>query len=147
MNIVDILRQQHQLLRELLQHTESDRSQFEELRRQMLVHDRNEEAAFLAVLKKKGAVRDKALESSEKHRVIEWMLGTLSDFPQQDERWPIKLTVLAEFCRQQLDEQERNIFPEAFKHLTSCEMKSMAEEYQLHYKQQLEAFRAPDRAE
>ena len=126
MNIFEALTQHHDTLRALFDKTASDSSFFQELKKHLQIHHKNEEKILYDVLKTKEPTRKDAIEAVEEHHVIEFLLLELENFPRDHERWAIKLEVLEEYTRHHLREEETEIFPEGAKVLRTSEAEDMA---------------------
>ena len=126
MNIFDALTQHHDTLRSLFDKAASDSSVFQELKKHLQVHHKNEEKILYDVLKTKEPTRKDAIEAVEEHHVIEFLLLELENFPRDHERWAIKLKVPEEYTRHHLKEEEAEIFPEGAKFLSTSEAEDMA---------------------
>jgi len=126
MNIFEVLTQHHDTLRALFDKTAKDSSVFQELKKHLQVHHKNEEKILYDVLKTKEPTRKDAIEAVEEHHVIEFLLLELENFPRDHERWTIKLEVLEEYTRHHLKEEETEIFPEGARVLSTSEATEMA---------------------
>jgi hypothetical protein len=129
MNIFEALTKHHDTMRELFDKTSLDSSIFKELKNHLQVHHKNEEKILYDVLKTNEQTRKDAIEAVEEHHVIEFLLLELENFPQDHERWAIKLEVLEEYTRHHFNEEETEIFPEGARVLKTSEAKEMAVQF------------------
>lgn len=126
MNIFEALTKHHDTMRALFDKTASDSSVFQDLKNHLQVHHKNEEKILYDALKTKEQTRKDAIEAVEEHHVIEFLLLELENFPQDHERWAIKLEVLEEYTRHHFKEEETEIFPEGAQVLNANEAEEMA---------------------
>lgn len=138
MNIFETIEAHHDVLRNLFEKALSDPANFDELNKNLRVHHENEEQILLQALARQEKLRDEALESIEEHRIIEWMLIDLKDFPREDERWRIKLEILQEFTEHHLEEEEEDLFKDGRKLLPGDRTEEMGNLFDLRKNQQLE---------
>lgn len=126
MNIFEALTKHHDTMRELFDKAAANSNLFEDLKNHLRVHHRNEEKILYDVMKTKGPTRKDAIEAVEEHHVIELLLVELENFPQDHERWAIKLEVLEEYTKHHFKEEETEVFPEGAKVLNTAEAEDMA---------------------
>jgi hemerythrin-like domain-containing protein len=125
MGIFEVLRQDHEMMRQLFKRIRKDRGIFEELKKHLEVHHRNEEKILYDLMVTKKETRKDSMEAVEEHRVIDLLLRGLEDFPRDHERWPIKFEVFQEYTEHHFKEEEDDIFPSGAKVLVEAEMRDM----------------------
>ncbi len=119
MDIVDVLIEHHQVLRQLGQQAESDPAAFDEFIHHLVVHHTMEEKYFYDLLEQVTAARHASLEAVNEHHIIELILKDAEGFPRDHERFAIKAEGLGEYTAHHLDEEELEIFPLARQLLTA----------------------------
>jgi hypothetical protein len=113
MNITDALTAHHATLRHLYIQSQSDPQTFSEFIRHLIVHHTMEEKYFYDLLQEKAAGRHDALEAVNEHHIIEMIIKDAETFPEDHERFPIKIEGLGEYTTHHLDEEEMEVFPAA----------------------------------
>jgi hypothetical protein len=125
MNITDALTAHHATLRQLYTQSKSDPKVFEEFIRHLIVHHTMEEKYFYDLLQEKTEGRHDALEAVNEHHIIELIIKDAETFPQDHERFPIKVEGLGEYTNHHLDEEEMEVFPAAQPLFTQEELTSL----------------------
>ena len=113
MGIFDLLREEHDRIREMLQVVMSEQkkgSDFEQLRVQIEVHMEGEEEHIYPDIRAAG-LKDETLTALEGHHIAKILLGELEDMSDREEAWIPKFRVLAEQMEHHLLWEEREMFP------------------------------------
>jgi hemerythrin-like domain-containing protein len=121
--LFDLLRQDHEKIRDLLKKIEKSTSTQVEIRKEffttleqeLLIHMEAEERFFYTALEQHDESRARALISYEEHQVVRTIIGAFNGLAVDDERWPAKLKVLSQQIRQHADEEEHELFKMAKK--------------------------------
>lgn len=75
-------------------------------------------------------VREMVPEAYEEHHVVELVLAELPEVDPEDERFEAKVTVLSELVDHHVEEEEKEMFPAAEKHLDADALAELAEQMQ-----------------
>jgi hemerythrin superfamily protein len=121
MNAFQLLKEDHQKVSGLFQQIEptTERAEktrtelFEQLKQNLDVHARIEEAIFYPSIKKAAETREVVLEGFEEHHVIKMLLKELEAIPVDTEQWTAKLKVLQENVEHHVEEEEGEMFQKA----------------------------------
>lgn len=123
MNLIDLIKRDHDTLRQMLEKLDSTteravktrRTQFERVRQELVVHAHVEEAVLYTAIRDRPETHDMTLEGYEEHHVINVMLDELGRLPVDTEAWGAKIGVLREIVEHHLEEEERDLFPQVRK--------------------------------
>ncbi len=140
MTIVEALKKHHDEIRDLFKEVKKEPKKYEVLKKHLIVHHENEELFLLNKLKEKSDLRDDSLESIEEHHALDLLLDDLDDFPEDHERWMVKLGILQEFTEHHLEEEEEDLFPNADERFTKDEMNELGEKFTQEKEKQLNAW-------
>jgi hemerythrin superfamily protein len=118
MSILDLLKQDHKEVSELLSEMSetTDRAAkkrqqlFSECKTALMAHSHAELQAFYKPLMKDGDDEDALLEAQVEHEVVERLLEDISATEPTDEKWLAKITVLKELVEHHVEEEESEIF-------------------------------------
>jgi len=117
------------LINELLSTSMNAKSQRKKLlgnlKEELQLHEKIEEEEVYPVLEKKKNLKDITLEAYQEHHIVDVLLDELESLDFKDENWKAKLTVLQENLQHHIEEEEKEIFPEAEKTLTMKELNLM----------------------
>jgi hemerythrin-like domain-containing protein len=112
---------------------------FAQLKTELDVHTRIEEAILYPVLKDLDETHDITLESYEEHAVVKRLLAELDKMPKDREEWGAKLKVLQENVEHHVEEEETDMFPRARKILSDEEVEALGERLEKAKEQQVRA--------
>ena len=137
MLIYDVLKKDHQVVKDLLEKMEatsetaskSRKDLLEKLRTELIPHARAEERVLYNTLKDIETTKDIALEAYEEHEAAEALLRELEAMSTDDERWSAKLSVLKENLEHHIEEEEDQLFSDAKQVLAVEEAQMMAEAF------------------
>ncbi|WP_418960799.1 hemerythrin domain-containing protein [Streptomyces tritici] len=88
----------------------------DEVIRELTTHAWIEERVFYPAARETAPeTTDHVLESVEEHHTVLWMLSELRGLDPKDERFDAKMTVLMEYVRHHVEEEEKEWFPEVRK--------------------------------
>jgi hemerythrin-like domain-containing protein len=127
MYITQALTDHHQVLRQLYQASQSDPSRFEEFVRHLIVHHTMEERYFYDLMEQISEGRHDALEAVNEHHIIELIIKDAEGFPQEHDKFTIKIEGLGEYTSHHLDEEENEIFPTAPQLFTDDEANTLGD--------------------
>ena len=144
MNALDLLKQQHDEVDELIADIEETddgemKAQlFEELADKLAAHSKIEEEIFYpAVMDKQ--TEEKLLESAEEHLAIKRVLADLLDLDVEDEHFDAKLSVMKEQIEHHArEEEEGELFPKVEKLLSADELEGLGNEMLVRFDELLD---------
>ena len=121
MNAIDLLTQDHDSVKELLEQLEStDESStskredlFKRIKSEMQTHEAIEEEIFYPALKEHSEAKQVVLEGFEEHDVVDRLMGELTELPYDHERWGAKAKVMKENIEHHIEEEEGEMFEKA----------------------------------
>lgn len=147
MDAVELLKQDHENVKKLLKQydempdgqPERKRALAETIIRELMVHERIEEEIFYPAFKAGADSEGKELiaESKEEHHVVDLIIEELQAVDLDDEQFDAKFTVLKENVEHHIEEEEKEMFPDAKKRMGK-RLAALGEEMQ-QYKEQLQA--------
>lgn len=117
MNALDLLKEDHDVLKKYLEMAEEDghdlhdkRDLITRIASHFRQHEDIEEQIFYPALKQHPKGKDIVLEGYQEHHVVDILLRELEAMPPQDERWQAKLKVLKENVEHHIEEEEGEMF-------------------------------------
>ena len=121
MDGLKLLKEDHDRFKKLLKEGEdtTERARvgrsklFQDLKRQLEIHERMEEEVLYPALKKHPKAKDIVLEGYEEHHVADVLVGEIADTDPGDERWGAKFKVLKESLEHHIEEEEGEMFTKA----------------------------------
>ena len=121
MNAFQLLKEDHQKVSGLFQQIEptTERAEktrtelFAQLKQELDIHARIEEAIFYPSIKRAAETREVVLEGFEEHHVIKMLLKELEAMPVDTEQWTAKIKVLQENVEHHVEEEEGEMFQKA----------------------------------
>jgi len=139
-NIFDILREEHVVMRALVQRAEENTDKDsrkllrDDLKLLLLPHAKGEESALYPEMEKTERLRLDALEAVDEHQLIDRALETLeANLEGDDDEWKAAAQVLRETVFHHLAEEEEKTFPEAEKAFDAARKEELAEVYRHAY--------------
>lgn len=135
MNAIELLKEDHQKVKELLESaTETDdkseqKRLFKEIKTELDTHARIEESIFYPAVEEHEELEDMVLESLEEHRQVKTMLRELSRVTAGSGKFKAKLKVLKDDVEHHaIEEEEGKLFPKVQKAFNSQELEELGEE-------------------
>jgi hemerythrin superfamily protein len=115
-NPVEMLKSDHRKVQQLFSQFESaDERQkgelFQQIAIELQVHTRIEEELFYPAVKKMDS--EMALEAEEEHNIVDWIIGQMKKLSPGDENYDARFTTLKENVQHHIEEEEKEMFPEA----------------------------------
>jgi hemerythrin-like domain-containing protein len=125
MDAVKMLKDDHKKVKDLFRQFEKARSAdrkkkiAEEAMHELTVHAEIEEEIFYPAAKAKADKEGKELvaEAVEEHHVVKMLIGELQALTEVDEQYEAKFTVLIENVEHHIEEEEKEMLPDAKKTL------------------------------
>lgn len=144
MNIIALLKQDHKKVKELLtsisnttkRAVKKRKKLFEQIKAELKLHEKIEEALFYPPLKKHSETKDLTFESYEEHALVDYLLTQLEKEEYDADEWAAKISVLKENVEHHIKEEEKKLFPRVKKVISTTELKNMAEKAEQIKKQQ-----------
>jgi len=90
---------------------------FKEIAQELKVHTTIEEEVFYPAIKKMDS--EMALEAEEEHNIVDWIIAQMKKLSPGDENYDAKFTTLKENVEHHIEEEEKEMFPEAEEKLGS----------------------------
>ena len=125
-NAIDLLREDHQKVKDLFQHFEGIESGDKKeivatTLHELAIHTSVEEEIFYPAARKALEEADEETdlidEAWEEHHVVKLLAAELKKMRASDERYDAKFTVLAESVKHHIEEEEGELFPKLEGHL------------------------------
>ncbi len=121
MNAITLLTSDHDKVKKMLNEGESTTERgvktrtelFQELKAELMIHERIEEEIFYPALKSHPKAKDIVLEGYEEHHVVDEIMGELEATPVTDETWGAKFLVMKENIEHHIEEEEGEMFKQA----------------------------------
>jgi len=133
MNALDLLKEDHKKLKQMLAQTldaherDARAELIEQVRSELVVHERMEEEVFYPALKSHERAKDIVLEGFEEHHVADVLLDELLEVPEETDLWHAKVKVLQENLEHHIEEEEGEMFKIARKVLEPGELDRLGE--------------------
>jgi len=123
-NAVELLKSDHAKVKQLFAQFEAageDEKRkgdlFKQIAQELKVHTTIEEEIFSPAVKKMDS--EMALEAEEEHNIVDWVIAQMKKLSPGDENYDAKFTTLKENVEHHIEEEEKEMFPEAEEKLGS----------------------------
>ena len=132
MDALELLKQDHAKVKELLEHAE-DAEQgkernaiFDKIKNELETHARIEESVFYPAVQKHEELKDMVLESLEEHKQVKTLLREMDNLSKDSEKFEPKLKVLKENVEHHAEEEEEGkMFPKVRKLFNAQELQDL----------------------
>ena len=106
---------------------------FEQIRDALTVHAKIEEEVFYPAVKaaRSEEAKDDVREATEEHRIVKTLLSELDRMKPADEQYDAKMKVLMESVEHHAEEEEKEMFKQARKHLSEDRLEMLGEEMEI----------------
>ena len=106
---------------------------FEQIRDALTVHAKIEEEVFYPAVKaaRSEEAKDEVREATEEHRIVKTLLSELDRMKPSDEQYDAKMKVLMESVEHHAEEEEKEMFKQARKHLSQDRLEMLGEEMEI----------------
>ena len=135
MDALELLKQDHTKVKELLEKAESaeqgkERTAiFEKIKTELETHARIEEDVFYPAVQKNEELKDMVLESIEEHKQVKTLLREMDNLSKDSEKFEPKLKVLKENVEHHAEEEEEGkMFPKVRKLFSATELQELGAE-------------------
>lgn len=139
MDIIALLKDDHDNLKDLMEKVGKTTTRAEKARREgaarclaeLLPHMRFEEAVLYPTVKERADQEGKDLtdEAVVEHAAALELLKKLDDIATDDEMWKAHFTVFKESVEHHIEEEQDDLFPKAKKLISRAELEAMGEAY------------------
>jgi hemerythrin superfamily protein len=115
-NPVELLKADHQKVKGLFSQFESAGEDqkpdiFKQIVTELQVHTKIEEEIFYPAVKKVDS--EIAVEAEEEHNIVDWIISQMKKLKPDDEHYDAKFSTLKENVQHHIEEEEKEMFPEA----------------------------------
>jgi hemerythrin superfamily protein len=130
---IELLQEDHKKMKNLLEEVDETedadkrRELFNQIRKELKVHERIEEEIFYPALKDHPKAKEIVLEGYEEHHAVDVLLDELDDVSFDDERWAPKMTVIKENVEHHIEEEEEEMFEKARSILDDSELSQLGD--------------------
>jgi hemerythrin superfamily protein len=135
MDALELLKQDHQKVKELFEQAEETEDQkektkiFSEIQTELETHARIEETVFYPAMEKHQELKDLVLESIEEHRQIKTLLKEIDNLKSDSEKFDPKLAVLIENVEHHAEEEEEGkMFPKVREICSQKDLEDLGQE-------------------
>jgi hemerythrin superfamily protein len=135
MDALELLKEDHQKVKELFEEVEEAEDQkektriFSEIQAELETHARIEEAVFYPAMEQHQELKDMVLESIEEHRQIKTLLKEIDNLKSDSEKFEPKLSVLMENVEHHAEEEEEGkMFPKIREICSQEDLEKLGEE-------------------
>jgi hemerythrin superfamily protein len=135
MDALELLKQDHAKVKELLEKAESAEpgkeriAIFEKIKTELETHARIEENVFYPAVQKNEELKDMVLESMEEHKQVKTLLREMDNLSKDSEKFEPKLKVLKENVEHHAEEEEEGkMFPKVRKLFSATELQELGAE-------------------
>jgi hemerythrin superfamily protein len=118
MDALELLKQDHQKVKELFEQAEAmeegkeQKQIFGQIKKELETHARIEETVFYPAMEKYKELKDMVLEAIEEHKQVKTLLREMDELVSDSEKFEPKLKVLMENVEHHAEEEEeRKMFP------------------------------------
>lgn len=145
MNILNLLKEDHQDVKDLLSQMEKTTERgakkrqqlWEKCRAALLAHSHAENRVFYQPLLREGDDPEMILEAEVEHQVVERLMDDIQSTDVTSEKWIAKVTVLKELVEHHVKEEERSTFKEARKAFDRKQLEAMGDEFEQAKQQEM----------
>jgi hemerythrin superfamily protein len=138
MEATALLKKDHATVRALFKQFEKtgDRSEqkkqriIDEIKAELDIHTAVEEEIFYPTMQELGSkeANDLVLEAIEEHKIVKTLLAQIAALTPADEEFDAKVKVLQENVEHHAGEEEKEMFPQARKHLSDAKRKDLGKQ-------------------
>lgn len=135
MDALELLKEDHQKVKELFEEVEGTEDQrektriFSEIQGELETHARIEETVFYPAMEQHEELKDMVLESIEEHKQIKTLLKEIDNLKSDSEKFEPKLSVLMENVEHHAEEEEEGkMFPKIREICSQEDLEKLGEE-------------------
>ncbi|HYF11749.1 MAG TPA: hemerythrin domain-containing protein [Actinomycetota bacterium] len=143
MNALQLLKEDHQRVKKMLDELDSTTERAEKtredglakLKQELTIHEAIEEEIFYPALKQHAEAKEIVLEAFEEHDVVDAIMSEIEATPTQDETWAAKFSVMKENLEHHIEEEEGEMFDKARKVFDDTTLTQLGEQMQARKEQ------------
>jgi hemerythrin superfamily protein len=136
MEVIQLLKKDHKMVKKMFEEFEglSGRAAqkkptlVEQIRQALTVHAQVEEELVYPAFKEHRALKALVCEAAEEHHVAKMLLSALEAVQPDDEQYDAKVKVLSEYVLHHVKEEEKELFPQAQKRLSTKQREALGEQ-------------------
>lgn len=134
MNILELLKADHQKVAELFAKVEATESEkqhqqlFAKIKTELEMHTHIEETLLYPVLEKHEELKDMVLEAFEEHKQVKTLIREISALVEGSEKFDAKLKVMGENIEHHVGEEEKEMFPKVAWLVSHQKLEQLGEE-------------------
>ncbi len=134
MNALDLLKKDHQTVRELFQRLEAQpqESDFATLKTELLAHANVEEELFYPELRDDEENEDEVMQAYEEHAEVKHTLEDMTEIGMGNEGWMEKLIELKDAVEHHIEEEEEELFGIAIETFSDEELEDLGQRMEQH---------------
>jgi len=146
MDIITLLKKDHKMVKHLFEefnNLKKDKVQkkadiIAQIKEALTVHAQVEEELVYPAFRESRSMKGQVSEALEEHHVTKMLLGELEALQPDGEPYDAKVKVMCEYLMHHVKEEEKEIFPEAQKRLSSKRLAALGEEVEARRNELLE---------
>lgn len=136
MDVIQLLKKDHKMVKKLFKECENLKGRSGQkksdlialIKQALTVHAQVEEELVYPAFMENRSMKDQVNEALEEHHVTKMLLAELDELQLDDPHYDAKVKVLYEYLRHHVKEEEKEMFPEAQKRLSSKRLMVLGEE-------------------
>jgi hemerythrin superfamily protein len=136
MDVITLLKKDHKMVKELFKECEKLKGRTGQkksdlialIKQALTVHAQVEEELVYPAFMENRSMKDQVNEALEEHHVTKMLLAELDELQPDDQHYDAKVKVLCEYLMHHVKEEEKEMFPEAEKRLSSKRLMALGEE-------------------
>lgn len=134
MDIFSYIKKDHRKVSEMFEEllaahaTHRRKSLFDQIKEELIIHSKSEEATFYKTLERDSELKAKLAHANKEHDEIEKYLESISNLSPESDKRLVMIGELKHAVEHHVNNEEKNIFPEAKKILSDEEARELAEE-------------------
>jgi hemerythrin superfamily protein len=146
MDVITLLKKDHKMVKNLFEEFNNLKSSkiqkkadiIAQIKEALTVHAQVEEELVYPAFRENRSMKEQVGEALEEHHVTKILLGELDALQPDGERYDAKVKVLYEYLMHHVKEEEKEMFPEAQKRLSSKRLAALGEEVEARRSELLE---------
>jgi hemerythrin superfamily protein len=146
MDVITLLKKDHKMVKKLFEEFNNLKSNkvqkkadiIAQIKEALTVHAQVEEELVYSAFMEHRSMKKQVSEALEEHHVTKTLLTELDALKPDDERSDAKVKVLCEYLMHHVKEEEKEMFPEAQKRLSSKRLATLGEEVEARRNELLE---------
>jgi hemerythrin superfamily protein len=146
MDVITLLKKDHKMVKNLFEEFNNLKSSkiqkkadiIAQIKEALTVHAQVEEELVYPAFRENRSMKEQVGEALEEHHVTKILLGELDALQPDGDRYDAKVKVLYEYLMHHVKEEEKEMFPEAQKRLSSKRLAALGEEVEARRSELLE---------